>query len=245
MTAHAAVGIGDNFPACYAGIRKGTALHKPAGRIHQRSEICVQAVGFCDLCHNAVDDLLYLHSVYVRSMLCADEERVDPSGFVIVGHLRLGIRQKQRRVQITQGQKRTGGQHEGKGHQLRCFVRGVAIHHALIARAASVHAPCNISALAGDKGGALVAFRFRHTDAAQHFMCQNVGIGHVLGRKLACQNDHVVLDQAFYGHAAFRIVTQTVRQHSVRDLVANFIWVPAGHLLACKQHFQSSLCTDG
>ena len=79
-----------------------------------------------------------------------------------------------------------------------------------------------------------------NTDTLQNTLCQCLEIRLMVGSDLASDDDVVILYHALRGDPAVFIMGQTVRHDCVRNLVADFIRVPTGHLLTCKYHTDKS-----
>ena len=90
----AAVCVTHDFAPGDTCVGKAAAQHKPAGWVHQRFEICVQAIRCRSLFHGVAHRLLDLPGMCARTVLCADEERVDPPSVVIKCDLCLSVRQQ-------------------------------------------------------------------------------------------------------------------------------------------------------
>jgi hypothetical protein len=58
----------------------------------------------------------------------------------------------------------------------------------------------------------------------------------MVGCDFACYSDMGILNKSLYCHTAAAVMAEAVGDDSVRNLVADFIWVPARHLFASKQH---------
>ena len=96
VTAHAAVGVADDFSAGDAGVGEAATGYKSAGWVYQHTEIFIQAVRFRDLTHDPLTQITHVFGIDVLLMLCADQKGVDALFPVVIGDLGFRVRQQSR-----------------------------------------------------------------------------------------------------------------------------------------------------
>jgi hypothetical protein len=119
----------------------------------------------------------------------------------------------------------------------------VTKHQALIARSSCVHAHRDIRRLALERGNDSAGFRVkavlgaRVADITHHF-ASNVGIiQNCLGRNFARDHHEAGGHERFARYAPGRVFRKHRVEHSVGDLVGNFVRMAFGHRFRGKQKF--------
>ena len=241
MTAHSAVGIGDDLSARQSRIRKGAADDKSAGGIDQRAEVRIQVMLLRGQLHDALHSRAHVFQIRIGAVLRADEERINAFPVIIIGDLAFCVGQKQRAFQPSKPFQRIARQHIRNRQQLRRFIGSIAEHHALIARAVGVHAQRDVGALLRNQRGHMVLPGIWYADALQNALSQRFKIQLMCGGDFARDDDFVILDQAFHRHAARFIASQAVRNDRVRNLIADLVGMPGGDLFAGEKPLERFL----
>ena len=131
--------------------------------------------------------------------------------------------------------------HDRRGHQFRCFIRGVAKHQPLIAGAllpmplaigfAGIDTLRYVRTLLSDRVdnqdavGVKNVVIMRITDLTNRLPRHGVVVQLRLGRDFSTHHHQVALGVGFAGHAAEFILGQTGVQYRVRNGVTNFVRV--------------------
>ncbi len=132
-------------------------------------------------------------------------------------------------------------QRDGQRHQLGRLAAGVAEHHALVARAARVHAHRDVGALLVDVGDYRARLcveaigGVRIADIPDHIARHLLQIHIRIGGDLAHNVHKARAGRCLAGHAAVWILLQHCVQNRIRDLIADLIGMPLGDGFGCKQ----------
>ena len=244
VTAHAAVGVADDFSAGDAGVGEAATGYKSAGWVYQHTEIFIQAVRFRDLTHDPLTQITHVFGIDVLLMLCADQKGVDALFPVVIGDLGFRVRQQSRVIPVLQPGDCLGRQYERQRQHLRGFVRRVPEHHALVAGTFFVHAKRDVRGLLRNLYGQVEVPVDLGLRREQDGRDQVFDVRLMLAGDLARDRNVVVLDQGFHSHTAVTVVPQAVRDDRVRDLIADFVRVSVGHLFRSKQHPDPLLCSE-
>ena len=192
-------------------------------------------------------------------MLGRQDDCVDAfyfAGFAVVNHgqLGFGIRTQPRQAavfaQFALALHQAVAVIDGKRHQGRGFVAGIAEHQTLIARAlvqvdafafvhalgdvrrllVVVHADCAAVGIKAQLGGVVA-------DAFDGFAC-NFDVVHLGGGSdFACQYAQACVDQGFCCDTRFGVLRQDGIQNRIGYLVGNFIRMAFGYRFGSKQIF--------
>ena len=128
-------------------------------------------------------------------------------------------------------------------HQLFGLVGGVAEHHALVARAAGVHAHGDVARLLVDRRdhGAGVRVeaveRIVVADRGNHAAHQRLEVNVSVGRDLSRDDHQSGCGQGLAGHAAVGILLEAGIENGVGDLVGDLVGMSFGHGLRREQKF--------
>ena len=129
------------------------------------------------------------------------------------------------------------GHHDGEGHELSGLVAGVAEHQALVARAARAHAHIDVWTLPGEIDFKLAGVRGEASvrvgvaNVVNRLADQSLDVGLGGCRDFPGYVDRVVLNHRLAGHAPPRVFGEDGVQHSVGNLVADFVGVALRHRL--------------
>ena len=132
-------------------------------------------------------------------------------------------------------------QRDGRGHQLRRLVGGVAEHHALIAGAAGVNTLGDVARLLVDRRdhgagvGVEAVERVVVTDGGDHAAHQRLEIHVSFGGDFARDDHQAGGREGFRGDAAVGVLLQAGVKDGVGDLVGNFVRVAFGNGFRGKQ----------
>ncbi len=147
------------------------------------------------------------------------------------GHLRLPVRPEPREGAIAAEFLELSGQSvredDAQGKHLLRFARRVAVHDALVARAASIHAHRDIARLLSDMDGDIERVRVADTgiDVAGDLSEVEVGVR----AYLAAEHHVAVRTEGFDSDAARRVGSKRCVEDSVGNLIAHFVGVSRGH----------------
>ena len=264
MAASAAVRVDDDLSAREAGIPRGAADLKPAGRVDVILRIRVQILPGND----ALDDvslqiLSQLFGGDIVRVLGGKHHRVDAGGHAVaVFHrdLPLAVRAQIGKnplfSHVRKALAQLMGKENGEGHQLRRLIRGVAEHHALIAGAQLkfpaffgfqrvVHPEGDIRALAVDAHVYPAGIRrkperlLRVADLPDLIPRDALEIRLRRRRDLSHDQEIIGGSAAFARHARIRILLYDRIQNSVRNLIANLVGMPFRDAFACKKLLHS------
>ena len=142
------------------------------------------------------------------------------------------------------------GKHDREGQKLRCFIAGIAIYNALIARAGvlgSLDSPCDVGTLLmGDDFDLIVAAAI---SGSLYGLADDGGDVRELGsRDLTGHDDFARGGHDLAGHAGRGIVLQAGVHHGVRNGIAEFVRVAFGDRLGSQNivifHFRVSPSWD-
>ena len=236
MSADTAIGIGNDLPSGHTRICKGTADHESTGGIDQRFEIGVQTVLLCRVLHDPQHNIMHIFGADVLCMLRGNQEGVDAALSIVEGDLALGIRAQAGSAASTQVFQRLASQHIRQRKHLPCFIGCIAEHHTLIPGSQllftiAINALGDVRALAGNVYGKVVLGQILvGTVAEQHMPGKCPAVRLVPRGDLAGNADFVALDHALHSHTAVAVMLETVGHNGIRDLVTDFVGVPAGHL---------------
>ena len=169
-------------------------------------------------------------------MLGRDHHGVDPLGTVPVvldGDLGLAVGAQKGQpagvANLGELPDELVGQHDRQGHQLVRLLASEAEHQALVPRAASVHAHCDIggllvhvgldSARVGIEQISLVVV----ADLSDRLASDSLQVNLRIRVSLAGKHAEIRRHERFAGDAAVRVLRQDLIQHGVRDLVAQLV----------------------
>lgn len=254
----AAVGVHNDFAPGQPSVSSRATDDETPGRIDE------QVVGvnvnlrrvLAQLFQHRVDDvcdqrLRQLSRLDTFAVLGGDEDGVNahrPSGIVIFYRdLRFAVRQQEWNIPILAHQSQLIGQlmcqHDRQRHELRCFITGVAEHHALVTSSARtvIGSRRNIAGLLLDGGddcaGICVkaAFLAIVADSTQCTAGDSVNVQ--MGRcgDFPGNKHHPGRDAGFTGYPASRVLIQHFIQNGVRNAVTYLVRMSLGHGLRCKQ----------
>ena len=185
--------------------------------------------------------MVHILGVHILPVLGADEERIDTAFAVVIGDLGFGIREQRGMVLRSQTFDGAGRQHERDRQHLAGLIGGIAEHHSLVAGTFAVNAKGNVRALLCQLDGEVEVIADAGLVLEQFKGNETLDIGLVLRGDLAGYGDVVVLDQRLHCHTAGPVMFQAVRHDGIRDLVADLIGMPGGHLLGGEQHTEALL----
>src|SRR5581483_9492094 len=256
VTAHAAVGIDDDFPAGEAAVALRAADDEPARRVDVIDRVARQILRGNDGLDHAVDHgVAELFVVDFGRVLRGNDDAGDARGtsvLVLDGHLRFGVGAEERSFAALSDFREILDQTvrglDREGHQLGRLVAGVAEHHALIARALLLVQPLafgdplrNIRRLPLDRGdnGAGVAveahFRAGVADLA-HDIADDFVVAHSLfARDLARDDDHARFRERLARDAAVGIAFQVRVENGVGNLIAHLVGMSLGDRLRSEK----------
>ena len=190
-------------------------------------------------------------------VLAGDDDGVDARGLAVLvvlhRHLALAVgAQVGQLAVLADGGELAGelvGQRDGRRHQLRRLVGGVAEHHALVAGAAGVNALRNVARLLvdGRDHGAGVGVeaveRIVVADGGDHAAHQALEVDVGLGGDFAGDDHQAGGGQGFGGHAAVGVLLQAGIENGVGNLVGNLVGMAFGDGLRGKQKTIAQLHT--
>ena len=133
------------------------------------------------------------------------------------------------------------GQRDGRGHQLRGFVGGIAEHHALVAGAAGVNALGNVARLLVDRRdhragvGVETVEGVVVSDGGDDAAYQALEIDVGLGGDFAGDDHQAGRGQRLRRYAAVGILFEAGVQNGIGNLVGNFVGMTFGHRFRGKQ----------
>src|ERR1043166_79022 len=258
VTAHATVAVHDDLAACQTGVALRPADDEASGRINEKSGLFVEQAGGQNLFDDFLDDEPFDNLVlHVGGVLGRDDDVGDAHGLIVDvldRNLGLGVGAQPfdgaALAHAGQLASQLMGVHDGRGHQLRGFIGGIAEHEALVAGsllgrffafgAAGVHALGNVGTLRSDGvededaiGVEDVLF-VRIAAVADGLASDGVVIKHRLGRDLAADDHQVAFGVGFAGDAAGRVLGQAGVQHRIGDGIADFVRVALANGLGGK-----------
>ena len=245
VAAHPAVGVHNDLAAGQARIGVGPAQQKTARGIDEEPGFLGQQAGGLQHLLGLGDKVLADPAGRGLVGLMADDHRADAPGFAVPvadRDLGLGVRAQVGdglgAADLLQVLEDVVAQGNGRGHQFRRLIAGVAEHHALVAGALTLepalahgHPLGDIRRLAVQPGKILEApvpelqLRPVVADLLHHGPGDLFGVDAVPSRAgdLARVDQHVVGGHGFAGHPAGLVQGQAGVQHRVRDLVAKFV----------------------
>ena len=180
---------------------------------------------------------------HVGGVLERHHDARHPHGYIVLildDRHRLAVRAEARHCAGQPGQRQAAGQavrqHHRQRQQFGRFIGGVPDYHALVARTDGVGvASCvqrvidcglDVGALGMDQALDLKIFRIV-PGVFQRVAGQFAHVRQRGGADLARQEDVAFGCQHFAGHTGVAVKSQTAVQHSVRDLVAEFVGMAA------------------
>ena len=208
--------------------------------------------------------LAQLLHIDIRAVLRGNDDSLDPSRAavdVFDGHLRFAVRtqigQLSAFADLGQTADQAVRQRDGQGHQLRCFVTGVAEHHTLIAgsekillvRSAGlvlhgvIHTQRDVRRLLVDRGqhGAGVGVEavggIIIADIADDVAGDARNIHIAGGGDFSHNHDHAGGSGNLAGYAAHRILPHNFIQNGIGNLVADLVRMPFGNGFRSKKAF--------
>ena len=253
MRAGSAIGVDDDLAPRQAAVPLWAPYDKAAGRVDQ-----VLGVDEPFRRDDGLDDLLDdgfvefgLHPVahtHVRMVLAGDDDGLDAVGLAVDiahGDLCLGIgAQEGQCTTLAQGGlplHQPVGIVDGRRHEFRSFVAGIAEHEALVARAdvevvvaGSVHALGNVVALlviAHEHGAALVIDAVVGVVVADVLdgVARHLNVVHGgIGGDFACQHHETGVAEGFGRDPAVGILRETGIEDGVGNLVSHLVGVTFG-----------------
>ena len=238
-------------------VRLRAADYKAAGGVDVILGVLVQQLGgnggTDHIFHNVGVQLFVAH---LRAVLAGDDHGVHANGLAVVifhRHLAFAVRaQIIHQAALAHLSKALGKlvcQADGHGHQLGGLVAGITKHHALVARAAHfvVGAQRNVGALGVNAGdhtagfGIKAVFGTHIADVCDHAAGNGGDIHIALGGDLTHHMHKAGGAGGFAGHTGIGIFGENGVQHSIADLVANFVGMSFGNGLRSKQGSTHSL----
>nr|DAY97717.1 MAG TPA: hypothetical protein [Caudoviricetes sp.] len=241
VTAHTAVGIGDDFSSSQTRVRKRRTHHETPSRIDQLFKVGIQTIVLGCSLHDRFHNGANILNGRTLQMLGTDKEGGDPAAFIIIGNLALGIGEQNRTAYFPEKLQCVCRYRIGNRQHFRGLVCGIAEHHALISRSGiPIHTEGDICTLFADECLDTEILRTKNTDTLKNLSCKSLIVGGVAGSNLASDDDVKILYHTLSSDTASFIMGQTIGDDGIRNLVADFIRVPTGHLLTCKYHTDKS-----
>src|SRR5262245_52954194 len=249
MTAHAAVGINDDFPSGEPTVALRPADDKASGRVNVIDSVLVEKFRGNDGFDHAVDDGFLQFAVFhVNAVLGRNDDIFYAHRLAITifdGDLGFAVRPQKigfaALAYLGEIMHQAVGHLDGKRHQLARLIASVAEHHALIAGSLLLVQTFAFGDSLGDirrllfdggqdrTGGAVETHGgIRVTDVANHFT-HDVDVTHFSAAGDFPGNDHHArLCETFAGHPAVGIPGQVSIQDGIRYLVAKLIGMSLG-----------------
>ena len=249
MTAHAAVGIHDDLATGQTAVALGSADDEASGRVDQEFRLRSQQLFRQNFLNDLLDDeLLDLCVFDTGGMLGRDDNVGDGHGFAVLVNnrdLTLGVGAQPvdgaALAQAGEFAAQMMGEHDRSRHEFRGFIRGVAEHQPLVARALlgglfalgplRIHALRDVGALGGEVVvdenvvGVKNVVVIDIANLAHGLADDGVVIETRPGRDLATDDHDVALHERLAGHPAEFVLSQTGVQNGVGNRVANFVRV--------------------
>ena len=240
------VGVDDDLAPGQAAVALWAADDEPSGRVDQEAHIAFDQLLGQHRLDDFLDDRLGQGAVIdVGGMLGREHDGIDRVRLAVdiaQGDLRLGVRAQPGQTAVTAqvglALDQPVGVIDGRRHQHRCLVAGIAEHQALVARAlVEVDAPTFVDAL----GDVLALLVIGHQHRAAFVIDAVIGVvvadaldgvaSHLdvvdmsAGRDFAGQNDQPGVDQRFGGNPREFVLSEDRVQNRVRNLVGDLVGV--------------------
>ena len=253
MVRRTAVGIDDDFAPGEATVAHRTADDEFAGGVDVEFGFAVQPFSGQDFVDNQLTHrFLQVFQRDVRVVLGGEYDGINAGDFVVFvaeGDLRFRIRTQPRQHAIAAHLRLPLDEavrvHNGRRHQRRRFVAGVAEHQSLVACPLfafffAVNALCDVGRLLADgvenaasgavkaNVGAVVA-DIDYGLAYQIFQIDPGGSRHLTG-----EDDHAGFNQRFAGDAGVFVLGDDGVQDCIGNLVGDFVRMPFGYRFGCK-----------
>ena len=272
MTSHSSIGIHDDLPSSQAGIPLGATDHEPARRIDVEYGLFIQEICRNHRTDHLCQDILpQLFHGNLRAVLGRDHNGVHPHRLVIIifhGDLGLPVR-----PQISQGPVfphlgqpagQLMGQRNGQRHVFRSFVSGITEHHPLVPGPdlflfipgtlfgfiRFIHPLGDVRRLFVDgnqypAGGSIEAVFGPVVADIDHRLPSDFSNVHITtGGNFSYNMDLAGGHQGFAGNPGIRVLFQDGIQHSIRDLIGNFVRMAFRDRFRRKNFFHCFLLTQ-
>ena len=249
VTAHAAVGVHNDFAAGQAGVALRSAHDKAAGGVDEELGLGCEQLRRKDFLDDLLDAKFFdLAVLDLRAVLGGDDHVGDGHWQVVLiddRDLRLRIGAQPRRAARFADTREFPAEpvrkHDRRRHQLAGFVARVAEHQPLVARALlggllalgllGVHALGDVRGLLGDDDIHEHLVGMKHVvvvdiaDLADGFAGDGHEVELGLGGDLAAHDGDVGLHVGLAGDAAEPVLRQAGVQHGIGDGVRHLVWM--------------------